>query len=395
MKHTAFRIILLLLLTASTLFSLISCSQPDDTNDFSESSSEFSESETVSESEIDSVEDETVSTSNNEDTDNVTDSTASTLKEGEPVILANMFSREALKSYVDLQMSDYLFSAVYLGNKPQDDKTELHEWIQNNTPAIYAAVPLLGEITDEYVIGDHGDLFFIAPNMDAASVTIDKLEWTLLGNGADVKKTDRLYESEYPIPLLVFCEHAGIADDTSLAISSTLRDGRSIDWFPTYDPDEPNKIISPVDDNSLLMIYDFSYYGEIGMYIPIDIGTPTLLGAAGRWETKDGWQLHLGYDEESDDNSSNGMVLYRPCVLEDGTLGLERDCHGTWYIEDDTLVLDAYDPSGKSVGGSFPTLVTPAGNLYIFTARDGSTPPFFGETTTVMKLTPYKEYIEY
>lgn len=393
MKHTAFRIILLFLLTAGTMLLSVSCARPEDTSDLAESSNELSASESVSpEYPTDGESSSTDEVTDDESADNTT---ASSFNENERVTLANMFSNDALNSYVDLQLSNSVFSAVYLGNKSEGDTTELREWIQNNMPALYATVPLLGEIPDEYVIGDHGDLFFIVPNMNAVSVTVNKLEWTLLGNGADVEKTDRLYESEYPIPLLVFCEHAGITDDTSLSISCTLRDGRSLDWFPTYDPDEPGKIISPIDDDLVPMIYDFSYYGELGEYIPIDIGTPTLLGASSRWETENGWLLHLGYIEESDDDVPNGMVLYHPCVLEDGTTGLERDCHGTWYIEEDTLVLDAYAPDGTAVGGSFPTLVTPAGNLYIFAARDGSTPPFFDETTTVARLTPYEEYTEY
>lgn len=88
---------------------------------------------------------------------------------------------------------------------------------------------------------------------------------------------------------------------------------------------------------------------------------------------------------------NGGVVLYHPYELEDGTTGFEFDCHGTWTLQDGDLQIEAYDPAGNPVGGTFRVRVSPSGDLYIYEAEDGTKLPFFEPEAHYRVLSPYEE----
>lgn len=352
MKHKNMRRTAALLLAGAVSLALAACGDPGAYSD-----------------PVRSVETESAAASNVPD--------ASSSEDGKAEFVYSESAQLALHDLRSYQYQEY-FAAAYLGFREENDPQELAAWIQDQDPALAAVMPFLTEIPEEHVIGSHGDLYCIVPFDTLTSLAVDRVEWEVLGNGTQPHVTGELYRCEQAQPILVYVSRAGLfPDEMDTLIHAVDRDGGEVFWYPEYDP-ESGWLRVPTDENENPLIFDFSFFDQMGdmWWAP-----PTALGLAGTWVSENGWMLEFDYDENAA-NGSGDMVLYQPAEGEDGTI-LTPYYDGTWWMDDDRLCLGVYNGVCP-----FPLLISPSGEqLVVMQADDGSVLPFFERGQTSAGLT--------
>lgn len=305
-----------------------------------------------------------------------------------------VYSIPAQASIEDLYTNRYgeLFAAAYLGYREAGDTSNFTVWLYNNYPMIPSFWPFVVEIPEEDTIGEYGDLYCVVPLEESVSFTVKGVEWELLGNGTMPHYSEPLYYAEVNRPFLMYVTHGQWRDETNLTLEYVQQDGFVGTWFPTYSTDT-GRIETWENPESCDTILDFALQYGIGYNTDIPVGDmawlpPTDLGLGGTtWHSENGWELILAYDETAE-GYSGGMVLYEPLPNGDDVF-LTRYCHGVWWMEGDSLYLDAYNDWGEMVGGAFPVRVSPSGEqLIVIQAEDGTVLPFFedGNTRTTLTL---------
>lgn len=379
MKHTTFFRVaaaaLALLLTLSLAACSIQYEKPAGSfGKLDSPETQTSASDTASEPELDSSSTEASDLSSTETPD------------AEP----HVYSEAAQASLEELYAngSEKMFAAAYLGYWEEGDDSELVEWLYNNYPLMPALWPFLEEIPAEDVIGEYGDLYCVVPLDESVAFTVKGVEWELLGNGTMAHYSDPLYYAEIGRPFLMYVNYGQWKDETDLTLETVESDGFVGTWFPSYS-EETGRI----EDYYWVEreVLDFALLYDIGYNVDTPMGDmewlpPTDLGLGDTvWYSENGWALQFAYDENAE-SGSGGVALYEP--LPDGDdVVLSRYCQGVWWMEGDSVYIDAYNDRGEMVGGLFPILISPSGEQLIMKqADDGTVPPFFeeGQTETVL-----------
>lgn len=303
------------------------------------------------------------------------------------------FSEEAQAAIDNLfaNRQKEIFAVAYLGYREEGDTTDLAAWMHNENPSLAAFWPFLTEIPEEDIVGNHGDygyLYCVVLLDENIPTTIKSVEWELLGNGARPYYSEPLYCGEVGKPFLLYSTCESFVDDADVVVEFEEEDGFVGIWSPGLYPD--GTMSNPLAQHGGYLILDFTHLYDVGDYVPNQDSEwlpPSDIDLADTaWYSDNGWMMDLGFDENAE-NGSGGVVIYHPVTDENGTYQ-ERDCHGVWWMEDDSLYLDIYDPSGSMVGGLFPVLMSPVGDqLVVMQADDGAVPPFFEEGQTTVGLT--------
>lgn len=284
-------------------------------------------------------------------------------------------------------------AAAFLGEREEGDSTPLSQWLHDTAPVLASIWPFLEEIPEENIFGEYGDLYCIVPLVESARIALKGVQWETLGNGLQPRYSEPLYYGEVGKPFLVYIRNNELwTYEPDMAIEYVREDGFAATWSPEH---QAGYIFRP-EENGHSCVIDFAQLYDVGDYIPFfqeDLEgdaqwlVPTDLGLADTtWCSNDGWVLVLAYDEGAE-GSSGGMVLYEP-LLEGYEISLTRYCHGVWWMEGDSLYLDAYNDRGEMVGGAFPVRVSPSGEqLVMMQGEDGTRPPFFNSWQTTATLT--------
>lgn len=299
------------------------------------------------------------------------------------------FSQEAQQSLDALQMerNQEVFAAAILAEREEGDSSSLSALLNDWDPGFAAQWPFVLEITEEHTIGDYGELYCVVPLDSTCTFVVRQVTWDTEGNGSNPIFGDTIYRASAGQPFLLYVTHGDWAEEKNVCVEITNEDGSTWTWFPSYGEGCIHN--NPLDENGNPRILDFTHldeFTEMPFTPDADWGAPTDLGLADSvWESDNGWAMWLAYDAGAS-QGSGGMVLYEP-MEDDGDYFLSRYCHGTWWMEDGCLYLDAYNDRGDMVGGAFPVLISPSGEqLLIMQAADGSVPPFFavGQTQAIL-----------
>lgn len=231
------------------------------------------------------------------------------------------------------------------------------------------------------------------PLVDSAHVAVKSVRWETLGNGMQPHYSEAVYYGEVGMPFLMYIQHNDMWNsEPDLVVEYVRKDGFVATWFPEQ---ETGHIFRPNEDGRSCVI-DFALLYDLGDYASYlydgpDAESqwypPTMLGLGNTiWYSDNGWMLQFGYDETAE-SGIGGMVLYEPLPEGEDVL-LTRYCHGTWWMEDDCLNIDAYNDQGEMVGGWFPVRISPSGEqLVVMQSSDGTVLPFFSDGQTIAGLT--------
>lgn len=391
-KQTVIRAVLAALFAASLWMGMSACDKPDGNR---------------IETEADGSENSLPLDKENPDQNNQPD----TPDHEEKKLIYSVEAQTSIEQLQALLTSNTRLAVAYLGERARNEAEPLTEWLWNNVPGMMEKMPFLAEIPEEHILGGtYGDLYCVLPRKDDTTLVVRQIEWLTYGNGGDRFEGEELYHSDRAAPVLVYVTHGewgGEADamlnggdlgrsacwEPSVEIGAEGADGESLFWWsPKLELESVGLSYLPCDENEVPMLLDLTGYGDVGLFAGPDSAllSPTTEGVTGRWLTENGWMLHLAYDPVAE-NGNGGMVLYHPYELEDGTTGFEFDCHGTWALQDGNLQIEAYDPAGNPVGGTFRVRVSPSGDLYIYEAEDGTKLPFFEPEAHDKVLSPYEE----
>ncbi len=400
-KQTRLRLFLAALVVAGVYTGLCSCGKPDEKQQETEIAGT---SDSVSLDKEESAQKEEGGVSKPQE------QLSCEAEQGEERVSLSDHALEAMTSLQQLLTGSTRLGVLYLGERGQNESEPLVEWLRNNNPGMLEQMPFLAEIPQECIIGSYGDLYCVLPRRDDTTLVVREIEWVTYGNGGGRFEGEELYRGKRAEPVLVYVTHGewgGESDATlqggelgrvacwepSVELGAEAPDGESLFWWsPKLDLESVSLAYLPCDEKDVPMMLDLSHYGDVGFLWGPDaaLASPTIEGATGKWLSENGWMLHLAYDPAAE-NGSGGVVLYHPCVMEDGTTGIEFDCHGTWTLQDASLQLEAYDAAGNMVGGRFRVCVSPSGELYIYEAEDGTKLPFFEPDDTYAVLCACEE----
>ena len=160
-----------------------------------------------------------------------------------------------------------LFAVAYIGSHYSEDWVTPVDPIAvmaEHTPEFYEKMPFLGEIPQDRIVGEAGDLFCIVPLNDDATVAVSRGYWD--DENGQYIYDDMVYSSMTGEPILLFCNNDGWQPDTQIYISGPSGE---VFWCPQTD-------INGYACQDLFL--DFSPYGE-------------LLKTEHQWLKESGWVL--------------------------------------------------------------------------------------------------------
>lgn len=222
-----------------------------------------------------------------------------------------------------------IFAAAYLGNHYSEDPgipVDPCAAMEELAPELYRAMPFLGEISQDRIIGQSGDLFCIVPLDPDATVAVSRGYWD--NENEQYIYDDLCYSSMTGEPILVFCNDEGWSPDTQVYIS-----GPSGEVFWCLDTDNNGYAIqAPFLDFSPyreLLKAEQQWFKTCGWVLPAQ---DQLIGTTWSWYTylEDGTKYSCEMSIEND---------FLTALWNDGEAHVYHDAAWELTYEEDVAVL--------------------------------------------------------